>query len=113
MVNPKSRTVVTIPRPKVLQPINETTEQPKPYQFSVTWETLLAIPQPVEIIESISTTIAVVVAAPPVVVAGPLEIVPREATVHALQVVEPPPRRPQGDEAAWEMVVPKMVRRQS
>lgn len=112
MLNPKSRTVVTIPRPKVLQPISETTEQPKAYQFSVTWETLLAIPQPVEIIETIPTSTAVVVAAPPVVVAGPLEIVPREA-VHALQVVEPPPRRPQGDEAAWEMVVPKMVRRQS
>lgn len=112
MVNPKSRTVVTIPRPKVLHSANDSSEQPKPYQFSVTWETLLAIPQPVEIIETIPTTSALVVVDSPVVVAGPLEIVPRETPVYALQVVEPPPR-PRKDEAAWEMVVPKMVRRQS
>lgn len=112
MVNPKSRTVVTIPRPKVLHPGNDSSEQPKAYQFSVTWNTLLAIPQPVEIVETIPTNTALVLAAQPVVVAAPLEIVPREAPVHALQVVEPPPR-PRKDEAAWEMVVPKMVRRQS
>jgi hypothetical protein len=115
MVNPKSGTVVTIPRPKVLTPASGNTEQPKAFQFSVTWDTLLAVPQPAEITEILP--VVAVVAAPvvvaPVVVAGPLEVVPREAPAHALQVVQPPPRRPQGDEAAWEMVVPKMVRRQS
>jgi hypothetical protein len=109
MVNPKSGTVVTIPRPKVLTPASGNTEQPKAFQFSVTWDTLLAVPQPVEITEVIP---AVAVVAAPVVVAAPLEMAPREVPVHALQVVQPPPR-PRTDEAAWEMVVPKMVRRQS
>jgi hypothetical protein len=67
-------------------------EQPKSFRFGVTWETLLAFPQPVEITETIPTVVAVVM------------------PTHALQVVEPPPR-PRVDEAAWEMVVPKMVRR--
>jgi hypothetical protein len=105
MVNPKTGTVVTIPRPKVLTPVSGNTEQPKEFVFSVTWETLLAVPQPLDVVDTIPTTAAMVVAAP-------LEIIPREAPVHALQVVEPPPR-PRRDEAAWEMVVPKMVRRQS
>jgi hypothetical protein len=78
-VNPK---VVPLPRPRLLNPVGGNTEQPREFQFSVTWNTLLAVPQPV-------------VAAPS----------------RALQVVEPPARRPPGDEAAWEMVVPKMVRR--
>jgi hypothetical protein len=105
MVNPK---VVPLTRPKLLNPVGGDAEQPWEFRFTVTWETLLAFPQPVEITEANPT--AVVVA--PVVVVAPLEIVPREIPAHALQVVEPPPRRPQpGDEAAWEMVVPKMERR--
>jgi len=98
MVNQK---VVTIPRPKLLNPAignAGNAEQPKPFRFAVTWETLLAYPQAVEITETIPTAVAVVVAPPVVVVPS-----------HALQVVEPP--RPPMDEAAWEMVVPKMVRR--
>ena len=67
----------------------------------------MAHPQPVEIKEAVTTAVAVVPVA--AVVVAPLEVVPREVPPHALQVVEPPPR-PQGDEAAWEMVVPKMVR---
>jgi hypothetical protein len=62
-------------------------EQPKEFLFSVTWETLLS-QQPVVIPQPVLTTPA-----------------------RALQVVEPPARRPYGDEAAWEMVVPKMVRK--
>jgi hypothetical protein len=92
--------VVPIPRPKLLNPAVAhagSIEQPKPFRFPVTWGTLLAFPQPVDITETISTA---------VVVAAPVVVVP----VHALQVVEPPPR-PSMDEAAWEMVVPKMVRR--
>ena len=92
--------VVPIPRPKLLNPAvgnAGSIEQPKPFRFPVTWETLLAVPQPVDISETIATA---------VVVAPPVVVVP----THALQVVEPPPR-PSMDEAAWEMVVPKMVRR--
>ncbi len=88
--------VVPIPRPKLLNPAignAGTIEQPRPFRFSVTWETLLAFPQPVDITETVSAAVAVVV-----------------VPTHALQVVEPPPRPPI-DEAAWEMVVPKMVRR--
>jgi hypothetical protein len=108
LVNPKSRTVVvTIPRPKAAVPADGKAEQPREFRFAVTWETLLAHPQPVEITEVIASAVAVVPA--PVVVVAPLEVVPREIPPHALQVVEPPPR-PQSDEAAWEMVVPKMVR---
>lgn len=89
-MNPK---VVPLPRPKLLNPAGGNSEQPKQFCFSVTWETLLAqqpvaLPQPVEL--------------PQPVIAAPSR---------ALQVVEPPARRIQGDEAAWEMVVPKMVRR--
>ena len=93
--------VVPIPRPKLLNPAvgnAGSIEQPKPFRFPVTWETLLAYPQPVDITETVPTAVAVVVVASPV------------APGHALQVVEPPPRPPI-DEAAWEMVVPKMVRR--
>jgi hypothetical protein len=78
-VNPK---VVPLPRPKLLNPAGGNAEQPKEFRFSVTWDTLLAFPQPV-------------IAAPS----------------RALQVVEPPARRLPDDEAAWEMVVPKMVRK--
>jgi hypothetical protein len=80
--------VVPLPRPKLLHPADGNSEQPKEFRFSVTWEMLLAqqlvtLPQPVEI----------------------------TAPARALQVVEPPTRRTLGDEAAWEMVVPKMVRK--
>lgn len=93
MLNPK---VVPLPRPRLLNPSSDA-EQPRAFRFSVTWETLLAQLEPVEITESIPTAVAVVVA--------PVVVIPS----HALQVVEPPPR-PRTDEAAWEMVVPKMVR---
>jgi hypothetical protein len=83
-VNPK---VVPLPRPKLLNPAGGNSEQPKEFLFSVTWETLL-IQQPV--------------ALPQPMLAPPSR---------ALQVVEPPARRLQTDEAAWEMVVPKMVRK--
>jgi hypothetical protein len=95
MVNPKSRTVVTLPRPKLLNTPGGNAEQPKEFRFAVTWETLLAQPQPAPITEIIPT--AVVVA-------------PREIPARSLQVVEPP-LRPRTDDAAWEMVVPKMERR--
>jgi hypothetical protein len=94
MLNPK---VVPLARPKLLNP-SSNAEQPRPFRFGVTWETLLAQLEPVEIREVVPTAVAVVVAPPVVVVPS-----------HALQVVEPPPR-PRLDEAAWEMVVPKMVR---
>jgi hypothetical protein len=94
-VNPK---VVPLPRPRLLNPAGGNAEQPREFRFSVTWNALLAFPQPQEIIDIAPT--AVIVA--PTVVAAP---------AHALQVVEAPPRRSQGDEAAWEMVVPKMVRK--
>jgi hypothetical protein len=83
-VNPK---VVPLPRPKLLNPAVGNSEQPKDFRFSVTWETLLALQ--------------------PVVLAEPVVAAPSRA----LQVVEPPARRLPGDEAAWEMVVPKMVRK--
>jgi hypothetical protein len=104
-VNPKSTNVVTLPRPKVTIPQAASAEQPKPFRFAVTWQTLLAFPQPMEITETVAeaSPTAIVVAAPPVVV------MPREIPAQALQVVEPPPL-PAHDEAAWEMVVPKMVR---
>jgi hypothetical protein len=85
-VNPK---VVPLPRPRLLNPAGGNSEQPKEFRFAVTWETLL-VQQPL------------VVALPQPVVTAPSR---------ALQVVEPPARRPPADEAAWEMVVPKMVRR--
>lgn len=98
---------MTIPRPKAAIPADGNAEQPRDFRFAVTWDTLLAHPQPVEITEVMETAVAVVPV--PAVVVAPLEVVPREIPPHALQVVEPP-RRPQSDEAAWEMVVPKMVR---
>ena len=76
-----------MPRPKLLNPAGGNSEQPKEFRFAVTWETLLA-QQPMDI----ETPVA----------ASPSR---------ALQVVEPPRRQPQTDEAAWEMVVPKMVRK--
>jgi hypothetical protein len=103
MVNPKSGTVATIPRPKLLNPSGGNAEQPKQFHFAVTWQTLLAHPQPVEITETIPTAPAAVLAL--------MDVASHEAPSHALQIVEPPPR-PRKDEAAWEMVVPKMVRRQ-
>jgi hypothetical protein len=85
-VNPK---VVPLPRPKLLNPAGGNSEQPKEFRFSVTWETLLVQqPIPVDLPQSVVT-----------------------APSRALQVVEPPARRVPGDEAAWEMVVPKMVRK--
>jgi hypothetical protein len=92
-VNPK---VVPLPRPKLLNPFGGNSEQPKEFRFAVTWETLL-IQQPLAQQQQ------------PVVVALPQPVV--TAPSRALQVVEPPARRPPDDEAAWEMVVPKMVRR--
>ncbi|MGA2214983.1 MAG: hypothetical protein ABSH31_17040 [Bryobacteraceae bacterium] len=87
-MNPK---VVSLPRPRLLQPVGGNSEQPKDFRFAVSWEMLLAQP---------------VLALPqPAAVKSPA------APSHALQVVEPPRRPPQGDEAAWEMVVPKMVRK--
>jgi hypothetical protein len=91
-VNPK---VVPLPRPKLLNPVGGNSEQPKEFRFSVTWDTLLAqrpipidLPQPLDLPQPVVT-----------------------APSRALQVVEPPPRRPPDDEAAWEMVVPKMERK--
>jgi hypothetical protein len=104
-MSPKSGTVITIPRPKAVNPAVDHDAQPKPFQFGVSWETLLAFPRPMEVVETVST--AMVVAAPPVIVAAPpvivmpIENVPRE-------ILAPGPGE---DEAAWEMVVPKMVRR--
>lgn len=95
MLNPK---VTPLPRARLLNPAVGNAEQPKAFRFSVSWETLFAYPQPVEVTQTVPTALAVVVAPPVVVVPS-----------HALQVVEPPPRR-RVDEAAWEMVVPKMVR---
>jgi hypothetical protein len=107
-MNPKSGTVITIPRPKGLKPAADSEERPKPFRFAVSWETLLAYPRPMEVVETVST--AVVVAAPPVIVM-PMDSVPKEIVARALQVAEPPRVEPGEDEAAWEMVVPKMVRR--
>jgi hypothetical protein len=83
--------VVPLPRPKLLNPAGGNSEQPKEFLFSVTWNTLFAQQQSL-------------VALPQPVVTAPSR---------ALQVVEPPApaRRLPGDEAAWEMVVPKMVRK--
>jgi hypothetical protein len=85
-VNPK---VVPLPRLKLLNPVGGNSEQPKEFRFSVTWETLL-VQQPIllELPQPVVTTPS-----------------------RALQVVEPPARQPPSDEAAWEMVVPKMERR--
>jgi hypothetical protein len=85
-----------LPRPKLLHPAAGNPEQPKEFRFAVSWETLLAFPQPVEMAETVPSAVVVV---------------PTPSPTAALQVVEPPPRRPQRDEAAWEMVVPKMVRK--
>ena len=87
-MNPK---VVSLPRPRLLQPVGGNSEQPKDFRFAVTWEMLLAqpalaLPQPAVVNSAATPTLA-------------------------LQVVEPPRRLPHGDEAAWEMVVPKMVRK--
>jgi hypothetical protein len=87
-VNPK---VVPLPRPKLLNPVGGNSEQPREFRFSVTWETLL-VQQP----------LLVDLDLPQPVVTAPSR---------ALQVVEPPARRLPDDEAAWEMVVPKMVRK--
>ena len=94
MLNPK---VVPLPRPRLLNP-SSSAEQPRAFHFGVSWETLFSALEPVEVTETVPTAVAVVVAAPVIVVPS-----------HALQVVEPP-QRPRVDEAAWEMVVPKMVR---
>jgi hypothetical protein len=83
-VNPK---VVPLPRPKLLNPAEGNSEQPKEFRFSVTWETVLAQPM-LDLPQPVITTPS-----------------------RALQVVEPPARRTPGDEAAWEMVVPRMVRK--
>jgi hypothetical protein len=105
MLNSKPGTVVTLPRPKLLNPDAGNSDHPAAFQFAVTWESLFASLRPVEVVETVST--AVVVAAPPVVVIPVVEPVP---VVEVMPVVEPMPQ-PREDEAAWEMVVPKMVRR--
>lgn len=105
MLNQK---VVPLPRPKLLNPAGGNAEQPREFRFAVTWETLLALPQPAEITETIPTAgVVTAIDVTLIDVAAPVVVAPS----HALQVVESPPRRPQGDEAAWEMVVPKMVRK--
>jgi hypothetical protein len=76
-----------LPRPKLLNPAVGNSEQPKEFCFAVTWETLLA--------------------QQPMAIEAPVAASPSRA----LQVVEPPTRWPDRDEAAWEMVVPKMVRK--
>ena len=98
-MNPKSANVVTLPRPRLLNPTAINAEQPKPFRFDVSWATLLAFPQSMEVTETVTETVSTAV----------VVVMPREIPAHALQVVEPPPP-PHQDEAAWEMVVPKMVR---
>lgn len=105
MANSKPATVVALPRPKLLNPTAGNTEEAKPFRFAVTWDTLLANLRPMEIAEEASTAVVVtapqeVMVAVPVVVAPPVVVMPAP---------EPMPQ-PREDEAAWEMVVPKMVR---
>jgi len=96
MVSPKRQIVIPIPRPQLVSPPVNSVEQPKAFQFAVSWRTLLAQLQVVEVrVEPVA-----------------VEIVPRETAARALQVVDPPPLPPE-DEPAWEMVVPKMIRRPS
>ncbi len=99
MVSPKRQIVIPMPRPQLVSPPASAFEQPKAFRFSVTWQTLLAQLQPVQVTRTEPTAAA-------------MEIVPREAPARALQVVEPPPLQPEEEDVpAWEMVVPKMVRR--
>ena len=107
MVNSEPGTVVALPRPKLLNPAAGNNEEAKPFRFAVTWETLRASLQPLEITDGVSTvpvsTEIVPVAQAAVVVVAPTPVV-------VMPAAEPIPR-PREDEAAWEMVVPKMVRR--
>jgi hypothetical protein len=106
-VNPKTSNVVALPRPKPLVPVSGDSDQPKPFRFAVTWQTLLAFPQPMEVTEAVTEVVPqVVIEAPSTAV---VVVMPREMASQELQVVNPPPPPP-ADEAAWEMVVPKMVR---
>jgi hypothetical protein len=81
------------------QPIEQPTEQPRDFHFAVTWVTLFAHLNPIE-------------------AAGPWRpavVQPRDVPSTALAlvpVVAPPALIPQqdGSSAAWEMVVPKMIR---
>ena len=100
MVNSEPGTVVALPRPKLLNPAAGTTEEAKPFRFAVTWETLRASLRPMDITDEVSTAVVPVAA---VVGAAPTPVV-------VMPVLEPIPG-PREDEAAWEMVVPKMVRR--
>ncbi|HUA22108.1 MAG TPA: hypothetical protein VMB25_25365 [Bryobacteraceae bacterium] len=89
-----------MPRPQLVGPPASGFEQPKPFSFPVTFQTLLAQLQPVEVVKREPVTALV----------PQVEVMPPEAPSRALQVVEAPPP-PDDDVAAWEMVVPKMVRR--
>jgi hypothetical protein len=99
MVSPKRQIVIPMPRPQVVS-APSSFEQPKAFSFPLTFETLLAQLQPVEVTQR----------EPVAVIVPPVEEMPREVPSRALQVVEAPPPPPD-EEAAWEMVVPKMIRR--
>lgn len=101
MVSPKRQIVIPMPRPQLVSPPISGCEQPRAFRFSVTWQTLLAQLQPLELTRTQQ---------PP---AASMEIVPLDAPARALQVVEPPPLDLEEDVPAWEMVVPKMTRRPS
>ncbi len=100
MVSPKRHIVIPMPRPQVVSPPAGGFEQPKAFAFPVTFETLLGQLKPVEVTKR----------EPAAVIVPQVEVMPREIPSRALQVVEAPPLADE-DEAAWEMVVPKMVRR--
>ncbi|HTR36507.1 MAG TPA: hypothetical protein VMH80_11425 [Bryobacteraceae bacterium] len=89
-----------MPRPQAVGALAGGCEQPKAFSFPVTFETLLAQLKPVEVAKREPVTALV----------PQVEVIPREVPSRALQVVEAPPLADE-DEAAWEMVVPKMVRR--
>ncbi len=94
----ESKPVVPLPRPRLLNPVSGNTEQPR--EFPVLRNLEYAAGRTAAVRRHRNNPNHCRVVAAPLVRA-----------VHALQVVEPPPRRPARDEAAWEMVVPKMVRR--
>jgi hypothetical protein len=101
MANSKPGTVVALPRPKLLNAAAGNAEEAKPFRFAVTWETLFANLRAMEVADELPTA---------VVVAGPQEVVVAPPPVVVMPASEPLPQTRE-DEAAWEMVVPKMVRR--
>ncbi len=112
MANPKASSVAPlspIPSPGAMgsspvQALDQTIEQPKDFHFAVTWVTLFAH---LDLVEAAGPRPRIEIPVPT------LALVPVVASQALVEQKVERDRRAADENAAWEMVVPKMVRNQA